>query len=277
MKFLTRIGDTLRKPFPFFESRWEFYKTLLNLSVFITLFLFVFRPFGIDTLESYVFTICMGFGAMTFLGATVYEVIVHDLFRLRSRQANWTFGKWILDTLALTLCISLANFLFSRLVVIGFIDWSLLPTMIYSTFMIGIIPVTVLGAYLLFKGEKKYRHIAYEINQKRLEGNDPISKQKTIFNIPTQEIRYIEALQNYTKIGYMNSEGKLKDQIERSTLKGIMQETTDTPIIKCHRSFLVNRDHITEVTGNAQGLQLSLADCEKTIPVSRAFVSIFRK
>ena len=91
------------------------------------------------------------------------------------------------------------------------------------------------------------------------------------------QIRYIEALQNYAKIGYINTEGQLKEQVERSTLKGIIQQIADTSIVKCHRSFLVNRDHITQVTGNAQGLQLTLADCKKSVPVSRAFVSVFRK
>ena len=276
MNYPGQIAAILRKPFPFFETRWGYYKALLLLSAFITFFLFVFQPFGINTLESNTFLICLGFGAMTFLGAFIYEMVVHEVLKVRSRQNTWTFGKWILDTLALTLCISLANFLFSRLVVIGYIDWSLLPTMIYSTFVIGIIPVSALGAFLMMRSEKKYMGIAREINQSRPDHVYSQSRNKTIFNIPMQQIRYIEALQNYAKIGYINSEGLLKEQVERSTLKGITEKIADTAIVKCHRSYLVNRDHITEVMGNAQGLQLTLADCEKSVPVSRAFVPVFR-
>jgi len=278
VKFFDKIVQILRKPFPADENRLGYYKILTILSVFITLFLYIFQPFGISTLDSYKFFICLGFGSMTFLGGAIYEIVIYQILNLKGQPEKWTYGKWILNNLGIMIFISFANFIFARLLIFGYIQWNLFPQMIYATFMIGIIPLVVLGGLSLYKNEKKYQIIANEINQTKTTSsrfND--TGNFSIFDIPTRQIRYIEALQNYAKIGYINSEGYLKVQIERITLKKVLAETKGTAIIKCHRSFLVNKDAIITTDGNAQGLLLSLADCDKIIPVSRTLVPLFRK
>ena len=277
MEFLNRILDTLKKPFPDEESMFSYVKKLIAFSLFVVFFLYVFRPFGLDTLESKVFLICIGFGSMTFTGAMIYELSIGQLLRLAGFHNSWTFGKWILNTLITTIFISVANFIFVRLVIIGTMDWSLLPTMMYSTFMIGILPIILLGAWSLFQREKKYKSIAVEINhlsnkKTSISGNSI----KTAFDIPIDQIKYIEALQNYVNIAFINPNGELKIRTERLTLKAIQSEMESEAIVKCHRSYLVNKDAIISAAGNAQGLLLSISDCDKIIPVSRTFVSHFR-
>lgn len=278
MKMLEEIVRILGKPFPEEETRFGYFRNLILLSLFVTLFLYIFRPFGISTLASKEFLICLGFGGMTFLGAAIYEVIVDQILHLKGKGEHWTFGKWILNNLGIMFFISLANFLFARLLIFGYIQWALFPQMIYSTFMIGIIPLVMLGGFSLLKEEKKYQSIAAEINQE-----EAFSSQKkaivnpTVIAIPVNQIKYVEAWQNYAKIGYINAEGHLKIKTERITLKEILAKTEGSSIIRCHRSFLVNRDAIIATTGNAQGLLLTLADCDKLIPVSRTLVPVFRK
>lgn len=142
--------------------------------------------------------------------------------------------------------------------------------------MIGILPVTLLGAWLLSQQEKKYQGIANEINQTTPSQSNSSADGISIFDIPIHQIKYIEALQNYIKIGYLNDQNELKIQTERLTLKEVIGKTEGSPITKCHRSFLVNKEAIISISGNAQGLLLSLTDCDKTIPVSRSFVPQFR-
>ena len=258
MNFFYKIVRLLRKPFPE-DDRSVYYRNSVILGIFVTLFLYIFEPFGIDLLESNQFYICLGFGSMTILAATTYELIVYH-------------------NLMIVLLISLANFLFARLVFFGTVDWNLFPTMIYSTFMIGILPVTMLGAITLFTNEKKYQGIADEINRIKVPASGNAKHQKvSVFDIPTYRIKYIEALQNYAKIGYIDAQNDLKIQTERTTLKEILAKTEGSSIVRCHRSFLVNKDAIIDTKGNAQGLLLSLSDCDREIPVSRTLVPIFRQ
>lgn len=278
MEFLNRIVALIKKPFPDDGAMWSYAKISIALSLFVTFFLFVFRPFGLSTLESDAFIICLGFGSMTFVGAMVYELSVGQLLRLTGWRTKWTFGKWIINTLGQVIFISMANFIFARLIIIGNIDWSLFPTMLYSTFMIGVLPVTTLGAWLVYQQENKYKGIAHEINRvKTPASNNKDSKSISIFDIPVHQIKYIEALQNYVKIAYLNAEGDLKIQTERETLKGILTKAEGSSIVKCHRSYLVNKEAITNASGNAQGLLLSLSGCDKEITVSRSYVPLFRQ
>ena len=93
---------------------------------------------------------------------------------------------------------------------------------------------------------------------------------------PISHIRYIESLQNYVTIGYVDETQQFKKQTERATLKGILQTVDKNAIVRTHRSFLVNQQAIVETAGNSQGLLLTLAHVDKKIPVSRSYVSTFR-
>jgi hypothetical protein len=276
MGFFSKIRAVLRKPFPEEENRSSYIRNILAVSVFVALFLFIFQPFGIDTIESGKFLICLGFGSMTFIASYVYDFVTRRVLKLKGEREYFTFGNWILNMFGIIFLISLANFLFARSL-IGTIEWRFFPQMIYSTFTIGIFPVVALGWVLLIRQEHKYQSIADNINQQKARFKaDDHANGHTVFDVPISQIRYIESLQNYVRIGYVNAENQLQEQTERATLKNILSETEDSPLVRCHRSFLINQEAITTVAGNAQGLVLSLENCDKTIPVSRSYVSVFR-
>jgi DNA-binding LytR/AlgR family response regulator len=68
----------------------------------------------------------------------------------------------------------------------------------------------------------------------------------------------------------------LKKVLLRSTLSLIHQQLGSFEFfIKCHRSYVVNRNHIVSTSGNAQGLKLKLKDIEEPIPVSRTLTKLF--
>lgn len=277
MKYLNTIIRILKKPFPEQETNFGGLKSIAIISAFVAFFLYIFEPFGISLLESEKFLICLGFGSITFLSKIVYEFLVSQILKLKGELEHWTFGKWILYNLGLILTISLANFLFIRILIFGFIQWNLLPQMVYGTFMIGVIPIAIIGFLSLHIKEKKYRNIAKDINlQIASIPQNHVSDKELLFDIPIKQIKYIEALQNYVTIAYVGANGQLSKSIERASLKNIIEEIAGNSIIKSHRSFLVNRNAIVSTSGNAQGLLLHLSNCDKTIPVSRSYVSIFR-
>lgn len=277
VKPFNTISALLNKPFPEQESSFGLLKINLIISVFVVFFLFIFRPFGISQLESNTFLICTGFGLMTFLAALIFDLLIGKVLKLKGELEQWTFGKWMLYNLGVMLVISLANFLFARILIIGFIDWSLLPQMIYGTFMIGIIPIAVLGGVSILVQERKYQNIAKDINQtKEADPNSKVDENRTLFEIPLNRIKYIEALQNYVQIGHLDESGQFKKITERATIKNVEESTSGGSIVKAHRSFLVSKQAIVHISGNAQGLLLQLSDCDKNIPVSRSYVAAFR-
>ncbi len=277
MEILNNISTLLNKPFPEEESWLDTFKTSALFSAFLFYFLYVFEPFGLSELGADKFRILLGFGLMTLIGLLFYEFLIRQVFKWKGGQVQWTYGKWIWYNTGLLFFLSLANFLFIRIVFFGYIDWRFYHYMLYSHLTIGVFPIILIGRLSLMRQEKKYETIAQEINHQK----EPIatiipSNELTIADIPIHQIKYIEALQNYAIIGFLNSEGQLTKQTERLTLKSILAMTEGSRIKKAHRSFLVNQDAITATSGNAQGLLLTLSDCDKEIPVSRTYVPAFR-
>jgi len=276
MELWNQFLRILRKPFPQNEDWKSSIKTILIVSIFVTFFLYFFTPFDINRAQGNIFLMCLGFGFMTFIGSLSFDLLA-KLTGFKGENTNFTFGRWILYMIGILLIISLANFLFMRLVIFGNIRWEFFHYTIRSTFLVGIFPVVGLGLWTLFRNEKKYNIIAKEINQ---SGYNVTEQKKNIenvvFDIPIKNIRYIEALQNYIKIGFINQNGKFEEKTERSTFKEVLAITKGSEIAKSHRSFAVNKNAIVSATGNAQGLQLTLAGIDKKIPVSRSMVSNFR-
>ena len=275
---MVKIKQLLAKPFPQEESLFETFFIAAAISAFIFVFLYVFKPFGIHTLESHQLLICFGFGLVSFLASVIYEVIVVRVLKVKGGVSNFTFGRWIIYLAGVMICISLANFLFVRLTLFDDIQWRLYPYMLRATFAIGFFPIILLGAIALVKKERKYQGIAAEFNSTNIAKSANNSSVKaTVFGVPIDQVRYIEAMQNYINIGYLDADGDFSEKMERATLKSVLDEISSDTISRCHRSYMLNKEHISLISGNSQGLLVSLSDCQKKIPVSRSYVRNFRE
>lgn len=270
-----KIRIVLNKPFPIRDGRSSYFSTVFLIGLFVAMFLYIFRPFGISLMESRVLTICSGYGGITIASILLYDLFLMFAFKDIRRRDDFNFGKWILYMIGLLSLIGFANFNFSK-AVLGYFEWGELPRMMIATVAVGIFPTVVIGGFTLLRAERKYQQISNEINEDIGHETNIGEEKRSIFNIDSSAIRYVEALQNYVRIGYVKKSGEFNEQIERTTLKTVLEKLQGGSIIKCHRSFLVNTNWIKSTSGNAQGLILTLEDCEKKIPVSRTYVSKFR-
>ncbi len=278
MLFFNSIFKFLFKPFPEDERKSSAYKKIALVSLFAFLFLYVFEPFGLASLESNKPLICLGFGLATFFASVLFELSIGLLLKKKYNNESWTFLIWIFYNLGIMLFISLGNFLYARMLIFGYIDWSLLPHMVYGVFTIGVIPTVAIGAWSLLRQEKKHQGIAKEVSPLSIEYDLPSTVHNDLlFDIPIHQIKYIEALQNYAKLVYVKPNGQMETHTARASLKHILEVTKGSSIIKCHRSFLVNNEAIDSAEGNAQGLLLTLTECEITVPVSRSYVNEFKR
>ena len=143
------------------------------------------------------------------------------------------------------------------------------------------IPVVFIGAINSQRVATLNQHLADELNlqlhhEPGQEINLAASDSKEAFELDPAYILFVEALQNYVVVHYqkgMSSEQK----ILRNTLSSVESHLHGTSVQRSHRSFLVNRNHIAHVEGNAQGLRLTLKDpSTKQIPVSRRYISNFQ-
>ena len=71
---------------------------------------------------------------------------------------------------------------------------------------------------------------------------------------------------------HLLEEGSVKNALLRTTIT-LLEETLQPYLViqRCHRAFLVNISHVTNVEGNMQGFSLSLKYINNEIPVSRTY------
>jgi len=76
---------------------------------------------------------------------------------------------------------------------------------------------------------------------------------------------------NYVTVYFL--EGKnVKKEILRTTMKNIETEFKERKqIIRCHKSYFVNLDKVSNTSENARALHLHLYELDFQVPVSRNF------
>ena len=86
----------------------------------------------------------------------------------------------------------------------------------------------------------------------------------------------IKSADNYIDI-YYKSDGKIKEQMVRSSLKKSEELVKDFDFIfRCHRTFIVNVNHIKEIQGNSQGYQLYFENIDFPVLVSQKYIDVFK-
>lgn len=264
--------------------------TPLVFGVFISLFLLVFQPFGLSELASG----RLGWGAAGYGLVTALVIFMEMwtgplLFPAYFAESNWTVGRHIFIILVDVFFIGLGNLVFTA--------WYLNTSpSFYSiiwfqaiTVAVGVLPITIYVMYSQIGLQKKYAAEASMIDvqvQERKqheaekdEGLITIGAENTEegLQLAPHQLLYIAAADNYIKVYYLE-QGQVKQALLRSTLKKATDGLAGHPqFFRCHRTFLVNLDHVNNINGNAQGYKLQLAHAEEWIPVSRSLHAEIRQ
>ena len=268
---MNKLSKILNRSFPEGPDLKKNLIQKLVISLFVTLFLVFIRPFGIDvSSESLPYLISIGL--ITFITSVVFDLIVIYILKIPYHGKKFTFKRWLILTLTLVVILTIVNYVYLSLLTGNGVQSLLRIAGI--TFMISLFPIFFIGTMSLISAEKKNEKLASDIDT--FELFTKVKQDKFIFDIPIHSILFIEALQNYIQIVYIDESKKLCLKTERSTLKKAEELCQSTQLIKCHRSYIVNCANINRVTGNSQGLQCIIDGTEVQVPVSRSFISSFK-
>ncbi|MGB0524797.1 MAG: LytR/AlgR family response regulator transcription factor [Flammeovirgaceae bacterium] len=104
---------------------------------------------------------------------------------------------------------------------------------------------------------------------------DEFGKEK--IQLKLSDILYLESSDNYVEIHYLNNE-QICTYLLRNSLKNLSAALEKLPIVRCHRSFMVNQLNIVAQHKKGKGLLLELrAYPNKKIPVSHRYTSEISK
>jgi hypothetical protein len=273
------IKEYIRQPYPLFENRW---RIILSISLFVSLFIVIFQPFGISTYSSeFKLLFEGGYGIVTFI------VLMIDLFLFPLSleewfiPQKWTVGKQMVWQIWILFSIGLGNFLYSSTFLKFSNGLNAFFVFQFYTLVVGLIPILIITILHQNSLLLKNLNLAGEMNADLQSANEfQLSDEKVRIiaennkdrlEINLSDFVYLGSTGNYVQVFYLVNH-ELRNMLLRNTLKNIeVQISKSQSIIKCHRAFLVNKDKIIRVKGNSQGLRLVLKDTMEEIPVSRNY------
>lgn len=302
--------NIFKQSFPYTASWTSKLKIALGFGLFVSVFLLVFKPFGLIAFPmNRLWMAGIGYGLITFGCLFITLIILPVFFPRFFQEDQWTTGKQIIHTTALIVLVGLVNYLFSPWLVDT--GYSLRDLLWFQaiTLAIALLPVTIFTLWKQNSLLKKFEQQAAELEKKLKEKPDPGKWQETTNSIPEKKteapvieltgdyqgekirlspaaLYYIAAANNYIKVYFYTQtqgQGNGNDQapkpsyaIIRMTMKKAGEMLEPWPcFFRCHRAYIINLDKVEHVEGNAQGYRVRLSGTGESIPVSRNLNSEF--
>jgi len=282
VRIYNNFKEILSRPYPEESGILAQLKSSALIGFFIFLFLYLFKPFGLQTAsaqESIVYSFYFGFA--TFLLSFLNDLFMDHVLGIDRQSEHWTFGKWLLSVLVLLVLIACANYYILTVINEGMsLTVGRFLNIAYITFLVGMFPVGFFGFLFLEKTRRQNENVARSYNKEQSSSEkvniEIQSDTDEVLVLDTSEFLYAEAMQNYTAL-FVYASGALRKEVLRLTLKRLEAQLSGYSIIRCHRSYMVNKQHIEDISGNTQGLKLTLKYTETIVPVSRSYVRYFRQ
>lgn len=267
-------------------------------AIFAMVFVNIYRPFessgwyDVSDLKYFLFS-----GVLVLTGIvvlTVSRIIMyyyakhHDFFAIQ--YMFWVFVEWVFLSLFYTAYtiyaqVHIKNADIALTDVIMYFKRSLL-----NTTLTMVIPYALSIMFLALKDMiKKYKILEENLRQAQAkqspvveieEENNPNDNSVVVFTDSKGEFRisiafdnivYIESANNYVIIRYINK-NQLSSFILRNSLKNIVQQLAGTPITRCHRSYMVNFEHVQVLRRDKGEIWLEMdVDGVENLPVSSSY------
>ncbi len=255
-------------------------RLVLFTAIFALLFINIFKPFGAREwykISDFKFFI---FASLIVLVGMLVVVISRFIMLAYVRKNKLTYVRYGIWVLAEILSMSLFYALFTKFIPRENINRDFLQIYYDSTLhaaLILLLPYSILWLYFSWNEKNhmleqmKQDDKATDIPKKNLIGF-PDEKGELKISIVLENLLYVDSADNYSTIHYLNK-SKISHFLIRNSLKWMEENLTkETPLVRCHRSFIVNLDKVKVLRKTKDGILLEL-DAVNTpdIPVSKTY------
>ncbi len=267
--------EILNKKFNLLDKKRDRFLLIVIILVFSIFFINAFKPWNIG--RWYSDSELIRFLRLSSYGVVVALVLLFTQFPLRKilNKESFTLKTYILWLIIEITIISLVYILLYGNPLGNFIN-DFLFSLKYT--LLGILIPYSFALLIIYY--KKHREQIEELQnkisnpgeKKLLAFKDDRGKIK--FSVLVKDLLFIESTDNYVSVFY-TLEGKLQRQLLRNTMKNMEGMLKGSPVIRCHRSFMVNSENVAFVKKAGKKFNLKINSIDKTIPVSEKYLSLF--
>ena len=241
--------DLSRPVSEFFSHKAMIYRFLVFSVIFAFLFIFILFPYKSDALEleKFIYTAILSLSGVAIIAASRF------IIRARGRKHTVTYGillAWTLfvELIPLTVVYTVAtcimcDAIWQEVIFKIFIYITLLLLLLYALFVFSV---------LLRQKSKELKEMrdSSVIRDDRAKSNVPLpfydEKGELKVTIHKSNLLYIESADNYVYLWYINKE-TVSRLLIRNTLKTLEYQLAKTNIMRCHRSYMINLDHVSMI------------------------------
>jgi hypothetical protein len=272
----------LQKPYPFNDDLKRNAKIIFFISISIFVFLILFQPLDISELANKEKIMLVGgIGVITFLSLSINLMVLPSLFPGIFLKREWIIWKEILWNFWMLFTIASGYFLLYKL--LGILEFDFYSFVKLNLF--AIIPLTLLIVFNQDRLLRIHLKIANELNSKLKDSKTVQEKlvhfdseyQKDKLAIKARLLLFIRSADKYIEVFWKDGDS-IKHQLIRVTLakaEGLLGDYSY--VFKCHRSFIVNINHIDRVEGNSQGYKIYFENVDVEIPVSKIAINSLKE
>ena len=144
-----------------------------------------------------------------------------------------------------------------------------------NTSLVLLLPYSVLHFYFSYEDKERRLRLLEEQQEEAVDRQSVFSffdeKQELRLSVKRSELLYIESADNYVCIWYM-SKGQLRKFLLRNSLKAMEESLSDTNVLRCHRSYMVNFEQVKVIRREKEGIFLEFGiDRVPDIPISKTY------
>jgi DNA-binding LytR/AlgR family response regulator len=259
----------------YYINRKNTVKQILFTSIFAYAFINLYKPFGSDEWYDVSWRIfSLASGLLVVLG--MFVVIISRLLMFwvkRFRAISILY--YILMVAGEIIFMAIFYAMLEKIVMQDMRPFALrVYISIQNTALILLIPYLI--SILFFEWQEKKMTLEKLIKQLSHKAyfipfND--FKGTLMLTLKTNDLIYLESSDNYVVIHYV-SDGKTKTYLIRNSLKQLEKDLTEFPLLRCHRSFMVNIKHVKMMKRERGKIRLLMDNADnQTIPVSRTYAA----
>lgn len=260
-------------------------RMILFTTVYSLVFINIFRPFNSETwIPNESSTNYMMYSSLMVLVGMVVVSLSRTIMGIVAKKVQFTYPDYVIWLVSDALIVSVFYVFIAYKV--GFVDnflndnpemttWEAIYSIFWkstaNTVWMLLIPYTV---SLLFLDNQYLKNTIKELGTKTSDSNIvhfKDEKGEIRLSISIENVLYAESADNYVIIKYINND-KLVDFFLRTNLKKLSDDMRDTPIQRCHRSFMINLLHVTSLTKDQTEFMIQFDTTSiKDITVSKTY------
>ncbi|MDR0766243.1 MAG: LytTR family transcriptional regulator [Odoribacteraceae bacterium] len=271
--------DFWNKEIPgYMHERANLTRLVVFTAIFALVFINIYKPFDSGANKWYEVSDLMFFlfSSLIILTGLGVVIISRVLLYFRARRRAVTVGQYAAWIAAEIFFMALFYTLYTLLVNDGERDaWHTFKGLVTNTALVLLLPYTILHLY--FSRVDKARRLRRIEEEKEETTGGPRGfsfrdeKGDTRLSVSRSGLLYIESSDNYVMIWYLNKD-KATRFLLRNTLKALEEQLAGSDVLRCHRSYMVNFEHVKVIRRGKDGVYIELGiDKVPDIPVSKTY------